>query len=104
MNLTGLFLGAGASYEAGMPLVSHLTVELSQMLTAAKLRELNAGWRAQGGGYPDAGIDDLLTVAAMPKLNYEAWLGHLETQFRRHNSNPQAYYGLYSWAVELVYW
>ena len=27
-NLTGLFLGAGASYEAGMPLACGLTAEL----------------------------------------------------------------------------
>jgi hypothetical protein len=39
--LTGLFLGAGASYEAGMPLVWELTAEIRNWLTADKLRELN---------------------------------------------------------------
>jgi hypothetical protein len=48
-QLTGLFLGAGASYEAGLPLVWELTDELKKWLTPAKLREFNQGWRLQGG-------------------------------------------------------
>ncbi len=46
--LTGLFPGAGASVEVGMPLVEELTEKLKNELTPDKLRELNAGWRAQG--------------------------------------------------------
>jgi len=41
--LTGLFLGAGASVEVGMPLVEELTEKLKNELTPDKLRELNAG-------------------------------------------------------------
>jgi hypothetical protein len=33
-ELTGLFLGAGFSYEVGMPLVWELTSELKETLTA----------------------------------------------------------------------
>jgi hypothetical protein len=39
----GLFLGAGASFELGMPLVWHLTEELRGYLTPDNVRELNAG-------------------------------------------------------------
>ena len=35
-HLTGLFLGAGASCEAGMPLVRELTAEIKNWLTAGK--------------------------------------------------------------------
>src|ERR1700744_4321008 len=101
--LTGLFLGAGFSYEAGLPLVWDLTAELRNWLTPDKLRELNVGWRIQGGGYPDAVIAALAGVLIRPGLHYEAILGHMETQFRRQRALAKAYHGLYSWLVELVY-
>lgn len=102
-RLTGLFLGAGASYEAGMPLVWELTAELKNWLTAAKMRELNAGWRIQGGGHSDVAVDDFVSMLERPTAHYEAILGHLETQFRRQRTLAQEYHGLYSWLVELVY-
>lgn len=102
-RLTGLFLGAGASYEVGLPLVWELTSELKQWLTAEKLRALNQGWRVQGGGYPDPVIDDLAGVLERPELHYESILGYLETQFRRHSGKEQHHHGLYLWLVEMVY-
>lgn len=39
-RLTGLFLDAGASYEAGMPLVWELTAEIKNWLTPPKIQEL----------------------------------------------------------------
>lgn len=102
-HLTGIFLGAGASYEAGMPLVWELTVEIKHWLTPEKLRLLNQGWRSQGGGYSDSVIEDLVTVLLMKNLHYESILGYLETQYRRHHTRQQEYHGLYSWLVELVY-
>jgi hypothetical protein len=102
-KLTGLFLGAGASYEAGMPLVSELTEEIKNWLTPDKLRSLNVGWRAQGNGNPDAVIEDLISVLVRPDMHYEAVLGYMEAQFRRSREFQQEYHGLYSWLVELVY-
>jgi hypothetical protein len=104
--LTGLLLGAGASYEVGMPLVWDITNELKQWLTPDKLRAFNAGWRDQGGGYPDLVIDDLAAALVRPELHYEAILGHLETQFRRFEKSAKRndYHGLYSWLVEAVYY
>jgi hypothetical protein len=103
-NRTGLFLGAGASYEAGMPLAWDLSAEIRGGLTADKLRELNAGWRLQGTGHCDAVIEDLISVLERPHLHYEAILGWLEVQFRRERTLAQEYHGLYSWLVELVYY
>ncbi|MDR6411385.1 hypothetical protein [Paraburkholderia terricola] len=102
-SLTGLFLGAGASYEASMPLVWDLTAEIKKWLTPDKLRQLNAGWRSQGTGYPEAVIEDLAAALQMSNLHYESILGYLETQSRRNNKFVQAYHGLYSWMVNLVY-
>lgn len=102
-KLTGLFIGAGASCEVGMPLVWELTTELKKWLTPSKLRELNLIWRLQGGGHPDAVIDDLAAVLDLPDLHYESILGHLETQYRRASPMQQEYHGLYAWLVEMVY-
>lgn len=102
-QLTGLLIGAGASYELGMPLVWDLTSELKTWLTPQKLRELNRGWRSQGGGHSDVVINDLASVLVIPGMHYEAILGHLETQFRRVSPVQQEYHALYSWLVEMVY-
>jgi hypothetical protein len=102
-KLTGLFLGAGASFEAGMPLAWELTAEIKNWLTADKLRKLNAGWRAQGSGHSDVVIEDLASVLERPAMHYEAILGYMEAQFRRQHALRQEYHSLYSWLVELVY-
>ncbi len=101
--LTGLFLGAGASYELAMPLVWELTAEIKDWLTPEKLRSLNQGWRSQGNGFSDTVINDLAAVLTIDNLHYESVLGHLETQFKRHHNASQEYHGLYSWLVALVY-
>jgi hypothetical protein len=102
-SLTGLFLGAGASYEVGLPLVWELTTELKDWLTPDKLRSLNLGWRAQGGGYPDIVIEDVARTLTIPDLHYESILGYLETQYRRQLQFQREYHGLYAWLVEMVY-
>lgn len=99
----GLFLGAGASFELGMPLAWDLTKELTNWLTPTKLRELNANWRRQGHGYADAVIEDFAAVLADPDTHYEAKLGYLQTQQQRNRDLVQDYNGLYVWLVELVY-
>jgi hypothetical protein len=67
--LTGLLLGAGVSYEVGMPLVWDITNELKRWLTPDKLRAFNAGWRDHGGGYPDLVIDDVAAALIRPELH-----------------------------------
>jgi hypothetical protein len=83
MVRTGLFLGAGASFEAGMPLVWDLTAEIKAWLTPEKLRELNRGWRTQGTGNDDAVIDSVVASLVNPAMHYENMLGNLEVQFKR---------------------
>ena len=102
-KLTGLFLGAGASYEIGMPLVEGLTEEICNWLTAEKLRSLNVSWRSQGGGYQDRILADVISVLQRPDQHYESLLGYLEVQFIRSSPDSQEYHGLYSWLVDLVY-
>lgn len=102
-KLTGLFIGAGASYEIGMPLVWELTDELKTWLNPEKLRAINQAWRSQGGGHPDVVIEDFASVLERPEMHYESILGYLETQYRRSSALQQEYHALYSWLVEMVY-
>jgi len=105
---TGLFIGAGFSYEAGMPLVWELTAEIKRWLTAEKLAEFNESWRAQGGGQSDVILAEFHAMLQRPDMHYEAVLGYLETQARRQRTNSGEYHYLYSWLVQLVsyllYW
>jgi hypothetical protein len=108
MTGMGLFLGAGASFESGMPLVWDLSAEIRAWLTPDKLRELNQGWRTQGSGNPDEVIDALVASLLDGSMHYENILGNLEVQINRPSAARtghlrQAYHGLYSWLVELVY-
>ena len=102
-KLTGLFLGAGASYEIGMPLVQGLTEEICNWLTPEKLRSLNLSWRSHGGGYQDRILDDFISVLQRSDQHYETLLGYLEVQFSRSSPDSQEYHALYSWLVDLVY-
>jgi hypothetical protein len=102
--ITGLFLGAGASYEAGMPLVTELTNEIRDWLTPEKLRDFNKNWREEGNGFSDTVIDDFASVLARSDMHYEALLGYLETQLLRPNApSSHEYHGLYSWLIDIVY-
>ena len=103
MGLTGLLLGAGASFEVGMPLALDLTKELKNWLTPPKLRWLNEGWLEQGGGYSDATIDDLARVLVVDSMNYEHIIGYLEVQMERQRLRSQEYHGLLGFLSEIVY-
>ncbi len=100
---TGLLLGAGASYEAGMPLVKELTDELKGWLTADQLRRLNEGWKSQGTGYADEVVEDFASVLSRDEMHYESLLGHLQVQSNRNPMLRQDYLGLYSVLVEIIY-
>ena len=103
MGLTGLLLGAGASFEFGMPLALELTRELKKWLTPAKLRELNDEWQGQGAGYSRATIDDLAGVLAMDRMNYEDIVGYLEVQRKRIRERTDEYHGLLAFLSEIIY-
>jgi hypothetical protein len=102
LKLTGLFLGAGFSYEVGMPLVMELTRDLKETLTPAKVKAFNKSWREQGTGFSDAVIDDYLAVMSRTDMHYESVLGYLETEQRRSSSLRNEYHGIYAWFVECV--
>jgi hypothetical protein len=73
----GLFLGAGASVELGLPLAWELTDELRRWLTPEKLCKFNEDWRKHGQGMNGEVITDFISVLVDPSLHYEQILGYL---------------------------
>ena len=100
----GLILGAGASFELGMPLVWNLTGEFKGYLTPDHVRELNAGWKRQGGGSDDSVIETTIALLQRSDLHYENILGHLQTVANRpHEPFAKQYHEMYQRMVQLVY-
>ena len=87
MSLTGLLLGAGASFDIGMPLVKELQRDLKRYMTPDKLRSMNLWQRSHHGGVPVEAIEALVTLLDRDDLNYEQIIGNLEV--RSHRSNEQ---------------
>ena len=104
-TLTGLLLGAGASYDLGMPLLWELTHELKSWLTPKKLRNLNRHWRrgGPGFGYPDDVIENFASALDREDMHYENILGHLQVQSQRHPDAVQSYNGLYMFLSDIIY-
>lgn len=103
MRLKGLFLGAGASCELGMPLVRELTAELKHHITPELLREINAAAKPRGFSFPDDVIEDAISMMSQPGVHYENLLGYLEVQSVRERDRRQDYHGLGQWFTEHVY-
>ena len=101
MKLTGLLLGAGASYDVAMPLAWELTGELKRWLTSDKLEELNDGWRAHGLGYSDEVISTLSTALTVESMTYEHIMGNLQVHDSRYGD--PGYHGLFAFLSEIVY-
>src|SRR4051812_5113417 len=102
-KLTGLFLGAGATCEVGMPLVWDLTDELKRWLTPDQLRSLNVGWLTHGGGRRAETVEHLVRLLENRDLHYEAILGSLETEYRRlgaTNEVRQDFHAMYAWLIQ----
>ena len=99
-----LFLGAGASVDAGMPLVSELTAELVRWLTPAKLAEFNQGWRARGGGWSDPVIAGLLGLLQNRSLHYEQIIGAVEVEFARERDHRlrQQWHAVHGFLLQVV--
>ena len=81
--MRALLLGAGASFDAGMPLVTELTAELRRWFTADKLARFNSGWRAKGGGWSDGPVSTLLALLQNGSMHYEQIIGAIEVEFAR---------------------
>ena len=69
--MQALFLGAGASFDCGLPLTWELTAEIRRWLTPERLAAYNAGWEARGAHWNDAVIARLNDLMADEDRHYE---------------------------------
>jgi hypothetical protein len=99
-------LGAGASYELGLPLVWELTGEIKKYLTIEKIQQLNGGWKQQGTGYSDYVIDILKQLISIDSMHYENIIGALEVEINRERDSEryQELHDIRRWLLEMIYW
>ncbi|MGA7779943.1 MAG: hypothetical protein WCA85_19820 [Paraburkholderia sp.] len=87
--MQALFLGAGASFDCGMQLVSELTAELKRWLPKEKLERFNGLWRARGGGWSDELISMLTSLLSNKDMHYENIIGAIEVAFSRERDQEK---------------
>ena len=102
MNLTGLLLGAGASFDIGMPLVKEIHRDLKRYMTPERLRSTNLWQKSRGGGVPDEAIEVLIALLGRDDLNYEHIIGNLEVRSDR-TGQEQGFSYLREYISESVY-
>jgi hypothetical protein len=104
LPLTGLLLGAGASQEYGMPLLWDISRQIRVELSLPALRSENKLAQTVGRGFPDAVLEDFISVLQRPDMHYESIIGYLETNHLRNARSPdQPYHGLAAWLTEIIY-
>ena len=103
--MKALFLGAGASYDCGMPLVWELTAELKRWLTPEKLISFNESWISQGGGLHHDVTSLMIRLLNNNELHYENIIGAIEVECSRerdHNKR-QNYYSALAFLLQSVH-
>lgn len=102
----GLFLGAGASFELGLPLVSHLTAEFKGFYTQEHFSKICRESADSEMPISEEVRDTVLSLLARDDMHYENVLGYLQTAHRRPTT-PQhigrQYHNLYTSMVNIVY-
>lgn len=81
--LTGLLLGAGASYEAGMPLVGELSKQIRAILTPDYVRTTNSRYQKINMNYPDQIVERFIIILNTESMHYESIIGNLQVLSRR---------------------
>ena len=104
--MKSLFLGAGSSYELGLPLVWELTAEIKNWLTPQKLEWLNNVWKSQGGGRRKEITELLNELLSIDSMHYEDIIGAIEVETNRCRKDPELYqelHGIRAWLLDMIY-
>ncbi|MGL6006090.1 hypothetical protein [Aeromonas sobria] len=103
--MKALFIGAGASYDCGMPLVWELTAEIRRWLTPEKLISFNESWKSQGGGWHEDVVAFLVFLLEDKNLHYENIIGAIEVEYtrEREHSKKQSYHEALGFLLQAVY-
>ncbi len=103
--MKAIFLGAGASYDCGMPLVWELTAEIKRFFIKSNLENLNNGWRLQGGGWGSNTIAEVKRLLETKEMHYENIIGNVEVLFSRERNaeRMQELAGVHAFLLQTVY-
>ena len=103
--MKALFIGAGATYDCGMPLVWELTAEIRRWLTPEKLIAFNKNWKSQGGGWDQDVISCVVSLLENENLHYENIIGAIEVECSRERDQlkRQSYYAALGFLLQAVY-
>lgn len=103
--MKALFIGAGATYDCGMPLVWELTAEIRRWLTPVKIISFNENWKSQGGGWHNDVVSLLVSLLENKNLHYENIIGAIEVECSREQdqSKRQSYYAMLGFLLQAVY-
>lgn len=103
--MQALFLGAGASFDCGLPLTWELTAEIQRWLTPERLAAYNAGWEEQGAHWNEVVIARLNELVADDERDYEQVLQVLahESQTAAYDFLQRDFQQAYSFYAQIVY-
>lgn len=95
--MQGLFLGAGASYELGMPLVVELTETVRADHTSDLVRKF-----AKNSRWHEEPTEFFLKVLADTDMHYEAVIGAIEVMAQRQGPHAKDYESIRTHLVDMV--
>lgn len=101
--MQGFFLGAGASYELGMPLVIELTEILKRDHAPALLRKMQSNQQPPSSlSWSEEATETLITLLADKDLHYEAVIGAIEVEAQRTGSQQKSFDSIRQHLVDMV--
>lgn len=103
--MKALFIGAGATYDCGMPLVWELTAEIRRELTPGKIISFNKNWKSQGRGWDQGVASCLISLLENKDLHYENIIGAIEIECSRERDQTkrQSYHAVLDFLLQAVY-
>ena len=103
--MQALFLGAGASFDCGLPLTWELTAEIRRWLTPNRLAAYNAGWEARGAHWNEAVIARVNELMADEYRHYEHILDCLarDSQSADYDFLQRDFRNAYIFVAQTVY-
>ena len=101
--MQGLFLGAGASYELGMPLVWELTKLLKRDHVPEILRKMQ-NYQSAGSAthWSEESVELLISLLSDDDLHYEAVIGAIEVEAQRRYGPQESYERMRLHLVDMV--
>lgn len=101
----GLFLGAGFSYELGLPIVNEATAEIRNFLTPQRIVEFNNHWNQRKLGHSAEVIKAFVSLLESKTYNYESMIGALEVYSNRSENSAlrRDFHGIKEWFTEIVW-